>query len=113
VLGWTPEKLRAVADSYASEVMDRQSPPRVKELASVLQMPLTKCRRLFLHVLGEQPSSYLRQHQIESAKTLLRQTDWSMNVIAYKCGFGTRRTFFRAFRRLVGMTPMAYRRSMG
>ena len=65
--------------------------------------------KLFTHLVGEHPSTYLRRKQIDCAKRLLTQTDLTMNVIAYKCGFGTRTTFFRAFKRETGMTPREYR----
>ncbi len=76
-----------------------------------VHMSRTAFSKLFTSVVGETPSSYLRRGQIESAKRLLAETDLSMNRIAYKCGFGTRTTFFRTLKRLVGMTPLAYRRA--
>jgi AraC-like DNA-binding protein len=108
---WTAQKLKSVADRYVSEAFERESQPRVKELAAKLKLSRGDFSRLFEHLVGEHPSTYLRRGQIECAKAQLARTDLSMNVIAYRCGFGTRTTFFRSFKRVTGMTPGAYRSS--
>jgi AraC-like DNA-binding protein len=100
-----------LADEYVNDTVGRQSPPQVKELAAQLQLSRTEFSRLFAHVVGEQPSKYLRRGQIACAKQLLTNTQLSMNAIAYQCGFGTRTTFFRAFKRETGLTPSDYRRA--
>jgi AraC-like DNA-binding protein len=109
VPGWTPERLRAFADRYATEVMNRQSAPRAKELAARLGMSASECATLFWHILSEQPGRYLRKLQLARAKELLSHTNDTMNDIAYGCGFGTRTTFFRTFKRETGLTPKQYR----
>jgi AraC-like DNA-binding protein len=109
VPGWSSEKLRALVDQYSWEAMERESPPRVKELAASLRISSAECTSLFRHVVGDAPSSYLRRLQLERAKRLLLQTTLSMNEIAYQSGFGTRTTFFRAFKRQTGLTPKQYR----
>jgi transcriptional regulator GlxA family with amidase domain len=46
---------------------------------------------------------------VEVAQQLLDSTTLSTTEIAYCAGFGTRRTFFRVFRRITGMTPAQFR----
>jgi len=41
---------------------------------------------------------------------MLMASELTTTRIAYLCGFGTRRTFHRAFRRETGMSPAQYRR---
>jgi transcriptional regulator GlxA family with amidase domain len=48
---------------------------------------------------------------VRRAQRLLRTTGLATNQIAYACGFGTRRTFFRAYRRMTGDSPITYRRA--
>ena len=109
VAAWTPRRLRAFADRYVRETLGRESALRAKELAFKVGMSPSEFSRLFRHVVGEFPSAYLRKKQISLAKYLLRRTSLSMNEIAYRSGFGTRTTFFRAFRRHSGLTPKEYR----
>ena len=106
----TAGDLKQIANRYLDKCLERESTPQVKELAAMLGISRSDFSKLFVRVVGEQPSSYLRRAEIECAKRLLVETDLPMNKIAYRCGFGTRTTFFRAFKRLLGMTPLAYRR---
>jgi AraC-like DNA-binding protein len=105
----SPRELRRIADDYLSLCMRQETRPHVNELAATLRMSASDFSALFLKIVGERPSGYLKRRQIEHAKRLLRQSSLTMNVIAYKCGFGTRTTFFRAFKGRVGITPLAYR----
>ena len=67
--------------------------------------------RIFLEQLGATATAFLKDEQIEIAKTLLRERPLSITEIAYCAGFGTRRTLYRAFKRSTGLTPDEYRRS--
>ena len=66
------------------------------------------------HALADIPemnfSSLLSGIRIEAAKKLLIQRDVPISGIALECGFGTERSFHRAFAKLVGMTPLEYRK---
>ncbi len=52
----------------------------------------------------------LAEFRCNLAKKLLAQTDESIDEIVYLTGFSEPSTFYRAFRRWVGMTPVEYRR---
>lgn len=52
----------------------------------------------------------LAEFRCNLAKRLLAQTDESIDEIVYLTGFSEPSTFYRAFRRWVGMTPVEYRR---
>ena len=43
------------------------------------------------------------------AKRLLQSTELPVSLVALECGFGSERSFHRAFARLVGKTPLEYR----
>jgi len=107
----TPEKLRRTADRYVQESFAKESSPQVTELAAQVGMNRSDFTKVFTYVVGEAPSAYLRRGQISCAKHLLTTTRMPMNAIAYRCGFGTRTTFFRAFKRETGMTPKQYRQN--
>ena len=105
----TADEERRFADRYLAECLHRESPPQVKELAAFRRMPRSEFSKQFSRLVGVSPSAYLRRAQIECAKLLLVEADLTMNEIAYKCGFGTRTTLFRAFKRFLDMTPFEFR----
>jgi LacI family transcriptional regulator len=67
--------------------------------------------RRFRQYLGRTPKVEIMHVRIERAKMLLAQTDKSSESVAHKCGFASLVYFTKAFRRIVGMTPRAYRRT--
>jgi len=99
----------AAADAYLADCFARETPPHVNEFAMRCQLPTAAFSRGFLAAVGEQPSAYLKRRQVERAAKLLRTTNLTMNAVGYAAGFGTRMSFFRAFRRATGKTPQQYR----
>lgn len=98
-------------EEYVALCCFLETPPRVSELAQFVGVSVC--------TLGRQArrntvalARALKDAQLAYAKGMLRSTEASITRIAYACGFGTRRTFFRAFQRAVGMTPAQYRESI-
>ena len=52
---------------------------------------------------------YLSNLRIAKAKELLTNTEKSTQEICDEVGFGNKQTFFRVFKKIVGMTPFEYR----
>jgi AraC-like DNA-binding protein len=97
-------------EAYIDARFTRESPPRVSELAQVLGLTREQLMVTFFEHLGVKPAVYLRRQQIAFAKQLLRRTKFRVDRVGYMVGFGTRRTFFRVFLRLTGLTPALFRR---
>jgi AraC family transcriptional regulator len=68
--------------------------------------------RAFKDSTGLSPHAWLRQHRLEQAMALLRDTDDSIVSIAIALGYGSQTAFAAAFRRLTGETPSDWRRRM-
>ena len=66
--------------------------------------------RAFKESTGLSPHAWLRQHQLERAMTMLRDTDESVVSIAIALGYGSQTAFAAAFKRLTGETPSDWRR---
>lgn len=64
-------------------------------------------------ILDITPSSIIREYRVRYAEQLLATTKLSIDEIIYKSGFSNRGTFFRNFAAKYGMTPKAYRESLG
>lgn len=104
------QDLRQAVDQYLQRCIDTEEPPRVSELAVVLAVSRETLSREFAARYGMLLSAYLKRRQIAYAQTLLARSSLPATRIAILCGFGTERTFYRAFRRATGMSPDAYRR---
>lgn len=102
--------LSDAVEEYLERCFEKEQTPRVSELAVNLGMTRERLSREFAAEQGVALSVYLKQRQLAYAKTLLTDSTLSTTRIAYRCGFGTRRTFYRAFRRGTSMSPDEWRR---
>jgi AraC family transcriptional regulator len=66
--------------------------------------------RAFKQSTGLSPHAWLRQHRLEQAMILLRDTDASVVSVAMALGYASPTAFAAAFRRLTGETPRDWRR---
>lgn len=67
-------------------------------------------RHRFRRTYGESPGRMLARLRLEKAKGMLATSDLSMAEIAKHVGYARQHEFARAFHRLVGCTPTAFRR---
>jgi len=61
--------------------------------------------------VGTNFNQLLADYRCNLAKRLLAKTDESIDEIVYLTGFSEPSTFYRAFKRWVGQTPVEYRKS--
>jgi AraC-like DNA-binding protein len=64
----------------------------------------------FVHFTGQAPMQYLTQWRMQRAAGLLRDTAAKVVDIALEVGYESEAAFSRAFRRVVGVPPGAWRR---
>ena len=64
----------------------------------------------FVHLIGVPPMHYLAQWRMQAAARLLLETRASVAAIALDVGYDSEAAFARAFKRLVGKPPAAWRR---
>lgn len=82
----------------------------VAELARHLGVSRATLLRAFTRYVGSSPQSYLQQARLQAAQQLLAQTDTPIATIAATTGFASVKYFLQSFRRVVGITPGAWRR---
>jgi AraC-like DNA-binding protein len=104
-----PDELLTTIEDYLHDCFERESPPRVDELAQIVGLAPAALSRRFRRRYSLGLAEHLKRLQVDFAERLLRDSELTATQIAYRAGFGTRRTFFRAYRRLKGDTPDAYR----
>ena len=80
------------------------------EFASGAGLGLRTFLRRFREAVGESCQDRFRRKRIQHACLLLQFTDHTLERIAADCGFCDRHHFSRAFKRLRGTSPAAFRR---
>ncbi len=87
-------------------------PVRVEELAREACMSPYHFQRRFHKEMGAPPHLYLSRYRISQAKQLLATTDLPVAAVAERTGFSTPSHLSDTFRKMTGMTPGEYRRSL-
>ncbi len=65
--------------------------------------------RTFRQVVGMTPHQYVLRTRLHRAALRIRRTEEPIAVIAFEVGFGDLSTFNHRFRRIMGLSPSAYR----
>jgi AraC family transcriptional regulator len=69
--------------------------------------------RVFRDVVGMTPHQFVLRTRMHRAAVRLRRSDDPVSGIAFDAGFNDLSTFNRRFRRIVGITPTAFRARRG
>ena len=107
--GLSPMTLRRAIERLRS---DSEKDVSLAGLASDAGLSRFHFCRAFKESTGLSPHAWLRQHQLEQAMNMLRDTDESIVSIATALGYSSQTAFAAAFRRLTGETPSDWRRRM-
>jgi AraC-like DNA-binding protein len=83
--------------------------PSNGELAALCGLSVRHLNRQFQALTGNSLGDYIECYQMERARDLLGSADLPIKAIAARLGYSQSNSFARAFRRVTGSTPMAYR----
>jgi len=86
-------------------------PWTVEDLARRVGLSRTRFADRFRHFLGEPPMAYLARWRVKLGAELLQSTEQSVAEVAATVGYESEFTFSRAFRREMGVSPGAWRKS--
>ena len=100
------ERLRPLFEHLERNFGD---PIQVQEAARICGMSESHFMSFFKRATGQSFMAYLNHCRIERAQALLVMTDHSVSNISQEMGFCDQSYFGTVFRKLVGMTPAAYR----
>jgi len=102
---WQKRRLTAYIDAHLTGRI------RIEELAQLLNLSESHFSRAFRCAFGTSAHEYLTRRRIEVAQSLMLTTGESLCAIALRCGLSDQSHFTRVFRRIVGETPYAWRRT--
>lgn len=86
-------------------------PWTVDRLSEEAALSRSALHERFMHFIGQPPMHYLAQWRMQLASSWLRDTDAKVLEIALDVGYESEAAFSRAFKRAVGESPGAWRRS--
>jgi transcriptional regulator GlxA family with amidase domain len=107
--GAAPKLQRLIAEV----ISDPRGALDVPNLAERAGMSERTFSRVFRQQTGTTPAAFVEQARVDRAKALLEASDWTLERIAERSGFGSIAALHRAFRRRVGSTPGEYRDRFG
>lgn len=105
--GLAPGRVRRVIAHIEAHLM---SSIRLKELAEIARLSTSHFARAFKVSIGESVHAHIVRRRIERAQEMMLTTNESLCQIALACGLSDQAHFSRLFRRVVGISPNAWRR---
>lgn len=82
----------------------------VDELSRRVGLSRSALHERFAHMVGQTPMQYLTNWRMQAGASLLRDTPATVESVALEVGYESEAAFARAFKRLVGVPPAAWRR---
>jgi AraC family transcriptional regulator len=107
--GMAPAILRRCIDFMEAHL---EGDLRLLELAGEAGISPSHFIRSFRQSTGKTPYQFLLERRVERAQTLIRNSRASLTEVALASGFADQHHLARVFRRVSGMTPSSYRRSL-
>jgi YesN/AraC family two-component response regulator len=95
-------------DDYLDHNFDQEI--SISAMAEIVSLSESSFSRNFKLATGKSPYQYVVERRIEEAKRLLRNTDQSIAEIGLSVGYSNQAHFSTAFRKMLGVTPGAYRK---
>lgn len=89
---------------------------KIADLARFIDTSSHSLSYLFNQYLNQSYYDYVNEYRIDEFKKLVNQSEYSrytLSALAELCGFSSRASFFRSFKKITGITPNEYIRSIG
>jgi AraC family transcriptional regulator len=104
---WQIARVTAFVDANLAEKI------AIEDLATQARLSTSYFSRAFRSTVGVPPHAYVIRRRIERAQEMIRLTEKPLSEIALDCGLADQAHLSRHFRRVVGVSPGAWRRLHG
>lgn len=97
----------------AEELLNQRKPRflNVREVSEHIGMPYDRFRKKFKEMYGISPGAYQIDSRINYSKTLLLDTQKSLNEIALLCNFADGFSYSKAFKQRCHLSPREFRKN--
>lgn len=89
---------------------------KLSDIASMLSCSQHTLSFFFNQYLNKSYYDFVNEYRIEEFKKITATTDisrYTLTALAEECGFSSRASFFRSFKKITGITPNEYIRNIG
>ncbi|BDM70733.1 hypothetical protein HEK616_42200 [Streptomyces nigrescens] len=86
-------------------------PLTLADLAAHANMSVRTFSRRFRDEAGSTPGQWLARQRVDLARHFLETTDWPVDLVAHRAGFGTGTSLRQHLHTALGVSPQAYRRT--
>ena len=100
-------QLNRIVDHIQTHLADKIT---TTDLANLIEVSVTQLFRAFKISVGVTPCHYIARRRVELACTMMSTTMEPLSQVAVGCGMCDQAHFSRVFRRMMGMSPSAWRR---
>ncbi|WP_299884579.1 AraC family transcriptional regulator [uncultured Lacinutrix sp.] len=84
---------------------------KLKDIAQELDISPHKLSQLLNDNLGKSFAVFINEYRIEEAKQLLTQNNhYTLEAIGFEAGFSSKSTFYATFKKIIGQTPLEYKK---
>ncbi|MFI9308037.1 GlxA family transcriptional regulator [Streptomyces triculaminicus] len=88
-----------------------EEPLTLADLAAHARVSVRTFTRRFRAETGDSPGQWLLRQRVERARHLLETTDWPVDLVAHRAGFGTGASLRQHLHTAIGVSPQTYRRT--
>lgn len=80
-------------------------------LAKLLKVPKYQLTEVLNTVIGKNFFQFVNSYRVEAVKKMLAdpKNNYSIEAIGYECGFSSKSSFYKEFKRITGMTPIVFK----
>lgn len=103
-------KKLALVEEYIDAHLDKKF--GIDELAELVGISQFHFARMFKVATGLPPHQFVMQHRVKRAQALLEDKSLSLAQISYVVGFSSQSHMSDVFRKMIGVTPGIYRKSL-
>jgi len=100
-----PEILKYIEENYDKKIS-------LKQLSANSFYTPTYFSTIFKECFGKSLTEYITEKRINKAMKLLKDTDYSIELVAQLTGYNDKKQFYKTFKSYTGTTPSIYRKKI-
>lgn len=101
-------RLTNALETFKADLAARHT---IHDAAAIAGMSPRTFVRQFENITGSPFGEWIGMHRLERAKTLLRETDLSVELVSEACGYASSSSLRRLFSAVVKVSPLKYRKN--
>lgn len=108
--GCAPEQIELIKEIHSKLVENLNKRITIEELSSNYPINPSSMKKLFKAVYGNSIAAHMKEHRMEKAAQMLRESGESILQIANSVGYDSQSKFSSEFKKLYNMLPSEYRK---